>query len=70
MMFPELMCRLTNERMSEMRHEAEMARLAACLRPARNGVRANIARTLHAVAEWLEPSMESLPRAEEALLAQ
>jgi len=46
--------------MAAIRREAEMERLAACLRPARHGVRANLARTLHAVAVWLEPNVADL----------
>jgi len=57
MMFSELMCLMANDRMSDMRHEADMARLAAHLRPAPHGLRTNIARTLHAVAECLEPNL-------------
>jgi hypothetical protein len=56
-MYPELMCQIANDRIAAIRREAEMERLAACLRPARHGVRANLARTLHALAEWLEPNV-------------
>ena len=60
MVYPELMCQIANDRMAAIRREAEMERLAARLRPARHGVRANLARALHAVAVWLEPNVADL----------
>jgi hypothetical protein len=57
MVYPELMCQIANDRIAAIRREAEMERLAACLRPPRHGVRAKLARTLHTVAEWLEPNV-------------